>query len=86
MMYNKVYYTGKEVRTLLEKIINMVCSDEGNAVRYRIIYAFCFLIHLFYAFLFWGAGIIELFYFNIASTAMYLLGIILVRNNRFTLL
>ncbi len=88
MMYNinGIIITGKEVRTLLEKIINMVCSDEGNALRYRIIYAFCFLIHLFYAFQFWGAGIVELFYFNIASTAMYLLGIVLVRNNRFTLL
>lgn len=71
---------------MLEKLINRISSDEGNALRYRIIYAFCLIIHSYFAFLFGNAGITELMYFNIGSTIMYLLGIIFIRNNRFTLM
>lgn len=71
---------------MLSSLINRISSDEGNAARYRIIYAFCMVIHAFYTVVFAIYGITELLYFNIASSLMYFLGIVLVRNNRFTLL
>ena len=60
-------------------------SDEGNAVRFRIIYSFCFVIHSFYAILFACFGITELMIFNTFSSFMYLTGLLAVRNNRFTI-
>ena len=71
---------------MLKDFIDKISSDEGNAARYRIIYAFCMVIHTIYTVVFAVYGITELLYFNIASSVMYFLGIVLVRNNRFTLL
>ena len=55
-------------------------------MRYRLIYAFCFIVHAFYAILFTCVGVTELMSFNIGSSLMYLTGLIAVRNNRLTIL
>ena len=71
---------------LIQDFLYRMSSDEGNAMRYRIIYSFCFVIHTFYSILFTVTEVTELMYFNIASSVMYLAGILLLRNDKFTIL
>ena len=74
------------IKKLAVDFLNSMSSEEGNAIRYRIIYAFCVVVHAFYAILFACVGIRELMLFNIASTIMYLTGMLCIRNNRLTLM
>lgn len=60
-------------------------SDEGSVIRYRIIYAFCLVIHAFYAILFASVGVMQIMVFNIISTAMYIAGVLFLKNNRLTI-
>lgn len=71
---------------MIKEIFNKMSSDEGNAVRYRIIVAFCFVIHSFYAILFGCVGVTELMIFNIVSSAMYFVCLIIAKNSRITIL
>ena len=74
------------IKSYILNINNKMSGEEGNVVRYRLIYSFCFVVHTFYAILFGCVGVTELMFFNIGSSVMYLSGLIAVRNNKFTLL
>lgn len=69
---------------MIKDFLNRMSSDEGNAIRYRIIYSFCFVIHCFYAILFILTDVPVLMYFNIGSSVLYLSGMLFIRNNRST--
>ncbi|MBP3854259.1 MAG: diguanylate cyclase [Ruminiclostridium sp.] len=71
---------------MLKDFLYRMSSEEGNAIRYRIIYSFCFVVHSFYAILFTLTGVTELMIFNIISSVLYFAGMVFVRNNRFTLI
>lgn len=66
--------------------MDSMAGENGNVVRYRIILAFCFFIHIFYLILFGCVEVKELVIFNSISSTMYLVCLIIARNNRITLL
>ena len=76
----------EKIKNYIFDLTARISGEEGNAMRYRFIYALCFITHAFYAILFYCVGVNELMYFNIGSTVMYLTGLIAVGNNHLTLL
>ena len=71
---------------MLKKIYEGFIGEGGTSLRFRIIFAFCVVVHAFYAILFYSVSVYELMAFNTVSTIMYLTGLICVRNNKFTVL
>ena len=89
MLYNNIViivsFSERQVKAyMIKDFLNRMSSDEGTAIRYRIIYAFCFVIHAFYAILFGTVEVTELMAFNIFSTCMYCTGLFSLRNNKYT--
>ncbi len=70
--------------SFIREFISRAGSEEGNVMRYRVIYAACLIIHSFYAILFTCVNVTELAVFNWCSSVMYLSGLIAVRTNRYT--
>ncbi len=73
-----------KINDLVTDLLMKIGSDNGNAIRYRLIYSFCLIIHAFYAILFTCVGVKTLAVFNYFSTAMYFTGLITVRSNKGT--
>ncbi len=62
----------KHIFKLLEK-------NEGQVLRYRILFLACMLVHSFLIFLFARAGLTFLFCFNILSVLMYFIGLVFAK-------
>ena len=76
----------KRERTMFKSILKKFIGEGGTSLRFRIIFAFCVVVHAFYSILFYSVEVYELMAFNIVSTTMYLIGLITVKNNRYTVL
>ena len=68
----------------ISAFIKNFSGDDGSVYRYRALYSCCFVIHTFYAILFWASGITELAVFNTVSSLIYFTGMVMIRTNRFT--
>ncbi len=76
--------TKKNLINIIIKLRNMISDENGNMIRFRIIYGFCFVVHTFYAILFGLTGVTELMIFNIISSVMYASGIVVARFEKVT--
>lgn len=73
-------------KAVSKDLLRKITGEKGNALRYRIAYTACLIVHSFYAILFFTVGVAELGIFNIFSSVMYLLGFLLIKENKLTVL
>ena len=70
---------------MANSIISRISGEKGNSIRYKILYAACFIVHTSYAVLFGCIGVIELMVFNIFSSLMYFSGFLFIKEGKSTI-
>lgn len=71
---------------MLKNFLIKLVTDDGNVHRYCLVYGACLVVHAFYALLFYYVEVPVLMVFNIFSSIMYFTGMVMVRNNKLTVL